>query len=106
MLGSIPRWRTLGPVEQRSARHPVTVKVVGSNPIRIALVIALIADALVSMARSLLGLHKAICKVTRQASHSSADGVNGNGDGNPAILYVSQHQVVQGVCKTLVLGTW
>ena len=26
----------LGSVEQRSARHPVTVEVVGSNPIRIA----------------------------------------------------------------------
>lgn len=25
-----------GPVEQRSARHPVTVEVAGSNPVRVA----------------------------------------------------------------------
>lgn len=53
MLGSIPRSGTvsgrrhlvgcvihkikrLGPVEQRSARNPVTIEVVGSNPIRVA----------------------------------------------------------------------
>ena len=36
ILGSALASEYLGPVEQRSARHPVTVEVVGSNPIRLA----------------------------------------------------------------------
>ena len=29
--------RVFGPVEQRSARHPVTVEAAGSNPVRVAI---------------------------------------------------------------------
>lgn len=37
VAGRTPHTKTkYGPVEQRSARHPVTVEVAGSNPVRVA----------------------------------------------------------------------